>query len=86
MTSQEIYEAGYALPIYNISRTERWWRYKDKVFSTPIDVKTKEIQGLKVLEEKQYEDINLVSCMQIAYDQIKNRKGTLLPNGVFVKE
>lgn len=31
-------------------------------------------------------DINLVSCMEVAYDQIKNRKGILLPNGVFVKE
>ena len=30
--------------------------------------------------------INLVACMEVAYDQIKNRKGTLLPNGVFVKE
>jgi len=28
----------------------------------------------------------LVHCMQVAYDQIKNRKGTLMPNGVFVKE
>jgi len=32
------------------------------------------------------QNINLVSCMQVAYDQIKNRKGTLLPNGVFIKE
>lgn len=32
------------------------------------------------------QEINLVSCMQVAYDQIKNRKGTLMPNGVFVKE
>ena len=32
------------------------------------------------------QNINLVSCMQIAYDQIKNRKGTLMANGVFVKE
>jgi NTP pyrophosphatase (non-canonical NTP hydrolase) len=31
-------------------------------------------------------DINLVECMYAAYDEIKNRKGTLLPNGVFVKE
>ena len=31
------------------------------------------------------QDINLVDCMQVAYDQIKNRKGTLMPNGVFVK-
>ena len=32
------------------------------------------------------QDINLVECMEIAYDQIKNRKGILLPNGVFQKE
>jgi hypothetical protein len=24
--------------------------------------------------------------MEIAYDQIKNRRGTLLPNGVFQKD
>jgi len=32
------------------------------------------------------QDINLVNCMEIAYDVIKNRKGILLANGVFVKE
>lgn len=32
------------------------------------------------------QDIELVHCMQVAYDQIKNRKGTLMPNGVFVRE
>lgn len=32
------------------------------------------------------QDINLVDCMEVAYDQIKHRKGTLLANGVFVKE
>ena len=32
------------------------------------------------------QDINLVNCMEVAYDQIKNRKGILLPNGVFQKE
>lgn len=32
------------------------------------------------------QDIDLVSCMDAAYGQIKDRKGTLLPNGVFVKE
>lgn len=31
-------------------------------------------------------DIDLVACMEVAYDEIKDRKGTLLPNGVFVKE
>jgi NTP pyrophosphatase (non-canonical NTP hydrolase) len=32
------------------------------------------------------QDINLVDCMEVAYDQIKNRKGILLPNGVFQKD
>jgi len=31
------------------------------------------------------QDIDLVTCMDIAYDEIKHRKGTLLENGVFVK-
>jgi len=32
------------------------------------------------------QDLNLVNCMEVAYDQIKNRRGTLLPNGLFVRE
>lgn len=32
------------------------------------------------------QDINLIDCMEVAYDQIKNRRGTLLPNGLFIKE
>jgi len=32
------------------------------------------------------QNINLVDCMEVAYDQIKNRRGTLLPNGVFKKD
>lgn len=31
------------------------------------------------------QDINLVTCMDVAYDEIKTRTGTLMPNGVFVK-
>ena len=31
------------------------------------------------------QDINLVDCMEVAYDSIKNRKGILRENGVFVK-
>lgn len=31
-------------------------------------------------------DISIVECLGIAYDEIKDRKGTLLPNGVFVKD
>lgn len=32
------------------------------------------------------QDFNLVDCLEMAYDQIKHRKGILLPNGVFVKD
>ena len=31
-------------------------------------------------------DISITDCLYAAYDEIKDRKGTLLPNGVFVKE
>ena len=30
--------------------------------------------------------IDLVACLNSAYDEIKDRKGTMLPGGVFVKE
>ena len=31
-------------------------------------------------------DIDLVQCLQLAYNEIKDRKGTLMPDGTFVKE
>lgn len=31
-------------------------------------------------------DIDLVSCLDLAYNEIKNRKGHLTPDGIFVKE
>lgn len=31
-------------------------------------------------------DIDMIDCLAGAYDEIKDRKGTLLPSGVFVKE
>jgi NTP pyrophosphatase (non-canonical NTP hydrolase) len=31
-------------------------------------------------------DLDLVSCFSHAYEQIKDRKGTLLPSGIFQKE
>lgn len=30
-------------------------------------------------------DINLVSCLELAYEEIKDRKGTLLADGTFLK-
>ena len=31
-------------------------------------------------------DVDPVDCLQVSYDAIRHRRGTLLPNGVFVKE
>jgi NTP pyrophosphatase (non-canonical NTP hydrolase) len=31
-------------------------------------------------------DINLVDCLNLAFEQIKHRKGHLMPDGTFVKE
>ena len=31
------------------------------------------------------QDIDITQCLALAYDEIKDRRGTLLPNGVFVK-
>lgn len=31
-------------------------------------------------------DIDLVSCLGLAYQEIKDRKGTLMPDGTFVKQ
>jgi NTP pyrophosphatase (non-canonical NTP hydrolase) len=34
----------------------------------------------------QLKDMDVVECLQLAYNTIKDRKGTLTPEGVFVKE
>lgn len=31
------------------------------------------------------EDVDLCQCTEMAYQKIKNRKGTMMPNGVFIK-
>lgn len=31
-------------------------------------------------------DIDMTNCLASAYDQIKDRRGTLMPDGTFVKE
>jgi hypothetical protein len=31
-------------------------------------------------------DIDLLEALESAYNEIKDRKGTMMPNGVFVKE
>ena len=43
-SSQEAYDAGYAIPQYDISKVKRTWRYKDKTFTTPMDVEVEKVQ------------------------------------------
>jgi NTP pyrophosphatase (non-canonical NTP hydrolase) len=31
-------------------------------------------------------DIDLVECLELAYSEIKDRRGTLMPDGTFVKD
>jgi len=42
-SSQELYDAGYAVQQYDISTVKRTWRYKDKIFTTPYDVPVEKI-------------------------------------------
>jgi len=42
-SSQELYDAGYAIPQYDISTVTRTWRYKDKIFTTPYDAPVEKI-------------------------------------------
>ncbi len=57
-SSQELYDAGYAIPQYDISRVKRTWRHKDKIFTTPIDVKTLTLDGVPfpVLTKEQVDE------------------------------
>lgn len=32
------------------------------------------------------EDVDLVDCLKSAYNEIKDRTGTMMPNGVFIKD
>jgi hypothetical protein len=36
--SADAYAAGYALPRYSVERAIRSWRYRDDIFTTPVDV------------------------------------------------
>jgi hypothetical protein len=35
--SAEVFAAGYALPWYSVEHKTRAWRYKDHIFTTPVD-------------------------------------------------
>ena len=52
-SSQDWFDAGYAMPIYAISTTHRTWLFYDKLFTTPADVKTVVVDGMSVLMDAQ---------------------------------
>lgn len=37
LSSKEIYDAGYATPLYNISEKRTYWRYRDEEFVIPAN-------------------------------------------------
>ena len=57
-SSQELYDAGYAIQVYDPSPTHRAWVFRNERFTTPIDVKTLTLDGVPfpVLPMEQVDD------------------------------
>jgi hypothetical protein len=58
ISSKELFDAGYAIPTLPVLRDSRTWKYKDTIFTTPIDVKTLTLDGLPfpVLTKEQVDE------------------------------
>jgi hypothetical protein len=41
--SAEVFAAGYALPWYSVEHKTRAWRYKDHIFTTPVDASVERV-------------------------------------------
>ena len=63
ISSKELYDAGYAIPSYDISTTHRTWVFRDTRFKTPIDVKTVTLDGVPfpVLPKEQVDEFAALS-------------------------
>lgn len=57
-----------------------WKHWMDKYRDAVGDIVVTLINGCALA------DVDLVQCLAEAYDEIKDRKGTLTPEGIFVKE
>jgi hypothetical protein len=61
--SADVFAAGYALPWYSVERAIRGWRYKDHIFTTPVDVPVERVnlagQVLAALHMDNYEPSTL---------------------------
>jgi hypothetical protein len=49
-SSQEIFDAGYAIQVYDPSPTHRAWVFRNKRFTTPMDVEPINLDGISVLK------------------------------------
>ena len=73
------FQAAFTGPIVLMSQNRQGKKDREAIVDSVGDVMVCLINYCAL------QDINLVDCMEVAYDQIKNRKGILLPNGVFQK-
>jgi hypothetical protein len=48
-SSQELYDAGYAIQVYDPSPTHRAWVFRNERFTTPNDVEPINLDGISVL-------------------------------------
>lgn len=48
-SSQELFDAGYAIQVYDPSPTHRAWVFRNERFTTPNDVEPINLDGISVL-------------------------------------
>ena len=48
-SSQELFDAGYAIQVYDPSPTHRAWVFRNERFTTPMDVEPINLDGVSVL-------------------------------------
>ena len=58
----------------------------DEYFDGVGDTIVTLIIGLEIVNRRHGKRLNLVDCLQKAYDEIKDRRGYLNESGIFVKE
>jgi len=53
---QEIFDAGYAIQVYDPSPTHRAWVFRNERFTTPMDVEPINLDGISVLPKEKIDD------------------------------
>ena len=82
-------EAGELLEAAAMLQVLRVTGYKDTPLFTETKEKYKDAVGdvvVTLIMGAALEDVDVVDCLRQAYDEIKDRKGELLPSGIFKKE